>query len=198
MDALCPGCNTRLAADALQCRKCGATFFGQIGPKPIPIATEADSASVRRAFIKAGVVFARFLVGTFTPALIYGAVLSKLIPWGGGAPEYKSLDIFFVVGAGLLMMLVNSWVPFISWKTIPNAFFAGMLLPCLALLLEGYWSDFGSRSRYQNYGLVVLAVPVATCVLFIVYKVWGHVTARLHPNPTLERDVRESGARPSP
>jgi hypothetical protein len=140
------------------------------------------------------IVLTRFFFGTLIPALVYSGMLAQLVPWWGGAPEYKGLNVLLVIAAGILALLVNLWVPFVSWKSIPNAFFAGMLLPCLALALEGAWSN----SRYKYYTLTAYAVPVSTCILFCIYKVWGSVKARLRPNPTLERDARENSARPSP
>jgi hypothetical protein len=186
--AHCPNCGLDIAADASQCSRCMAVFGSVGGWRPI----ESPPSTKGRGPI----IFARFSVGALIPALIFSGILAQLAPWWGGAPEFKILNDLLVIAAGILVVLVNCWVPFVSWKSILNAFFAGMLLPCLALLLEGYWS--GSGSRYPHYGLVVYAVPVSTCILFCVYKVWGHVKARLRPNPTLERDARESSARPSP
>ena len=169
INAFCPNSRTPLAADALQCRKCGAMIFSQMSPQPTPIATAEESAKAREPKVTAGAIFARFFFGNLIPALIYSGILARLVPWWGGAPEYKGLDTLWVIAASILVLLANCWVPFVSWKSIPNAFFAGMLLPCLALMLDGARSN----SRYKYYRLTAYAVPVATCILFCIYKVWG-------------------------
>jgi hypothetical protein len=186
--AYCPNCGLDIAADASQCSRCMA-IFGSAGgwtPKESP-----PSAKERGRF-----VFARFLFGTLIPALIYSGVLAQLAPWWGGASEYRGLNNLLVIVAGILALLVNCWIPFVSWMRIPNAFFAGMLLPCLALLFEA-WSGSDYNALYQYYTLIAYTAPVSTCILFCIYMAWGYVNARSRPNPTVERDARKSGARPS-
>ena len=157
---------------------------------------EAASASVGTSAPKgtATGILARFFFGAVIPALIYAAVFRRLTPLWGDPPWYQSLNTLFVVGAAVIALLFNCWVTLIPWKAAPNAFFAGMMAPCIALTLEGFLGRTGS---YGYFARTAYAVPVSTAILFCAYQAWRLARTRLRFGGALEEDRPQAHYRPS-